>query len=111
MSALYNTWYEQAVIPCPASHEHADAEAGIGQVNVDGKVIKGGIKLGGVCHFGGVSTPTGGYVTGVKGGGGGIPSDGGHSMFYMGGGVARSGNGYVTANTTHAIRRARSNHL
>jgi hypothetical protein len=50
MSYSYNTWYEQAYIPCAQNNMDAVAESGNGQMNVDGKVIMGGKAVGDKCY-------------------------------------------------------------
>lgn len=110
MSYSHNNFYDQAYIPCNAADENAAAETGIGQVNIDGKVIKGGININDTCYFGGVSVPGKGYSTGKHNNSGGN-SNGGNSIFYAGGGGVPYTNGYASATNTHTIRALRANRL
>ena len=64
MSSSYNTFYEQAYIPCADPDDNAPAEAGICQMNVDGRCIRGGVSVNGVCSYGTPTTPGRGISSG-----------------------------------------------
>lgn len=113
MSSSYNTFYEQAYIPCVQSSENAIAEAGTGQVNVDGRLIRAGIRINGKCIFGGITTPGQGYQLSSATNINSENIQGPATIFVLSNpnNVAYSAQGSATATTTHAARALRANHL
>jgi hypothetical protein len=101
MSSTYNTWFEQAFIPCNQSSANVDLEAGTAQVNVDGVSIMGGIKVDGKCFTGGYSTREKGFVPGNN------------QLFYLAGfSPARySGTRNPVSSNAHIARSTRANYL
>jgi hypothetical protein len=96
MSYSQNIFYNQSFIPCNAENDNAAAEAGIAQINIDGKAIKSGTH-GKCCHIPGDTEGS---------------SKSGPHLFYAGGGNVRyTANGSAVASTTHAIRSLRAMNL
>jgi hypothetical protein len=53
MSTVYASFYTMSHIPCPESESSHDlVSQGLAQMNIDGKPVQGGIKVGGQCISG-----------------------------------------------------------
>ncbi len=88
MSSQYNTFYEMSYIPCNRQDQNKMLEEGRGTVNIDGKVVTGGLDI------------NGNY----------IPPK--HTIMYMGNfGISYASRGASSATTSFAARSARANHL
>ena len=113
MSYAYNTFYEQAHIPCIPADDNALAEAGTGQVNIDGKLIQGGFRMDGKCYSGGVTLPNQGYHIAGDARVGPKNVQGPATIFVLTNpeNVSYSIQGSATATTTHAARSLRASHL
>ena len=101
MSHSYNFWFTQTHIPCNHPSEDQHAENGTAQINIDGKAVRGGTKVNGVCHAGGMATASRGYHN----------ANNDNLIFHIGGGVVPYTNGYATANNVNAVRSLRASHL
>ena len=112
MAYTYNTFYDQAHIPCTASDNNAAVESGFAQVNIDGKTVRGGIKVGNQCLSGWLTTPTQGLINPQSGNNGTASTSGPYHLFFAGNASVKYAIGGVgMANNTNAIRLMRANHL
>lgn len=114
MSSSYNTWYEQAVIPCNSADNDTALAGGTAQVNIDGKAVRGGYKINGRCYYGGENSAKGGFQTARAGSAaGGSNNVGGFQMFVQGNGAPTpyATTRFAVANNVNQNRAMRATHL
>jgi hypothetical protein len=99
MSSSYLNFYEMSHIPCANSpHNNEAAEMGIGAMNIDGNVVKGGVAVAGQCLVGGLTTQHG-YMSAS----GQWP---GPNIVMFGNNVPYAINGWASAHNANAIKTA-----